>query len=94
MRRLCVSLAVLSLCLLLTGCPADARIKRQSSLLDVKTKVAAEEFKAAATPEAKIKVAETWFETAPKMTQVLDDYLHGRKPTGPKPGTTVPTSPP
>lgn len=96
MRKLSVSLAVLALCLLLTGCPADARIQRQSSLLNVKTKVAAEEFKAAATPEAKVKVAETWFENAPAMTQVLDDYLQGKKPQGPKPGekpATPPTPP-
>jgi hypothetical protein len=85
MRRVAATFAALFLLAFLTGCPADARIKRQASLLNVKTAVASEEFKAAATPEAKVKVAETWFENAPKMTQVLDDYLQGKKPQAPKP---------
>jgi hypothetical protein len=89
-------LLVPPLLFVLTGCPADARIKRQSSLLNVKTKVAADEFKKAVKPEEKLKVAEVWFETAPKMTQVLDDYMQGKKPEGPKPGeksAVTPTPP-
>lgn len=72
------------------GCSKDARIKRQVSLLNVKTQVAAAEYKEAKTPEAKDKVATEYFNTAPKMTQVVEDYMFGREPQEPKP--TPPTT--
>lgn len=72
--------AVLILVVLLAGCEKDARIKRQSSLLNVKTQVTAKEFNEAPTPEKKVEIAKEFFDTAPKMTQVLDDYMAGREP--------------
>jgi hypothetical protein len=72
--------ALITLLVLLTGCPKDERIKRQSSLLNVKTQVTAKEFNDAPTPEKKVEVAKEYFDTAPKMTQVLDDYMAGREP--------------
>lgn len=79
--------AILTLLVLMTGCPKDARIKRQTSLVNVKTQVTAKEFKEAPTPEKKVEIATEFFDTAPKMTQVLDDYMSGREPApAPTPG--------
>lgn len=84
-------LAALLLLGILSGC-IDDRIKRQGSLLNVKTQVTANEFNAAATPAEKLKIAGTYFESAPKMTQIMDDYLQGRKPVNSAPVVT-PTPP-
>jgi hypothetical protein len=65
-----------------SGC-VDDRVKRASSVLNAKTQVANEEFDKATTPEAKIKVANDYFKTAPAMTQVLQDYLTGVDPKKP-----------
>jgi len=73
-------LAIVTVLVLLTGCPKDDRIKRQASLLNVKTQVTAKEYKEAPTPEKKVEIATEFFNTAPKMTQVLDDYMFGREP--------------
>jgi PBP1b-binding outer membrane lipoprotein LpoB len=71
------------LALILTGC-IDDRIKRQSSLLNVKTQVAAKEYKAADTPDKKVAVADEYFRTAPAMTQIMDDYMQGKDPQKPQ----------
>lgn len=71
------------LALVMTGC-IDDRIKRQGSLLNVKTQVAAKEYKAADTPDNKNAVADEYFRTAPAMTQVMDDYLQGKDPQKPQ----------
>ena len=63
----------------LAGC-IDARTKRAANLLNVKTQVAAKEYNAAPTPGEKLKVADEYFRNAGEFTQVLDDYLQGRKP--------------
>jgi len=62
-----------------SGC-IDSRIKRAASLVNVKTTVEAREFEIAKTPEEKLKIAETHFKTLPPLTQVLDDYMQGKKP--------------
>jgi hypothetical protein len=72
--------ALITLLVLMTGCPKDERIKRQSSLLNTKTQVTAKEYEEAPTPEKKVEIATEFFKTAPKMTQVLDDYMFGREP--------------
>lgn len=64
-----------------SGC-IDSRIKRAASLVNTKTQVESAEFQAAKTPEEKMKIAETHFKTMPSLTQVLDDYMQGRKPQG------------
>jgi len=69
---------------LLVGC-VDARIKRAASLANTKTQVEAKEFEVAKTPEEKLAIAKRHFDTLPKFTQVLDDYVNGRKPVGPVP---------
>jgi len=66
----------------MTGC-VDDRVKRASSLSRVKVTVAKEEFKAADTPEKKVKVAEAYFDNAPALLGAVDDYLHGRDPAVP-----------
>lgn len=76
-KRMCVAIVLLAC---LSGCVADARTKRQSSLNSVKVETAAAEFKAAETDKAKIEVASEYFTTAPKQIKVVDDYLHGRQP--------------
>lgn len=63
----------------LTSC-TDARAKRAGSLLKIKTQVAKTEFEQAKTDADKVKVAKEWFDTAPRLTDTLDDYLQGRKP--------------
>ncbi len=77
---------------LLFGCEKDARILRQTSMLNQKTQLAAREFDASKTPDDKIRVAKGYFDTAPKMTQVLDDYMSGKKPADPP--TAAPTPAP
>ena len=72
------------------GCEQDARIKRQASLLNTKTQVVADEYQKADTPAKKQEIADEYFRTTPKMTQVLEDYMFGREP---KPDTTVPPTP-
>jgi hypothetical protein len=67
---------------LLGGC-ADARLKRQASLLNVKTHVARDEYNAAPTPEAKLVVADAYFRNAADMTQIVENGLFGRPPTAP-----------
>jgi len=79
MKRRRLFLLLPLLCLSLSGC-VDDRIKRASSLLNVKTQVAAKEFEAATTPALKAEVAKRYFDNAPTMTQVLEDYMFGRKP--------------
>lgn len=81
--RVHLSFAVLLLSLFLCGCPADSRVKRQASLLNVKTATAAAEFKAAPTDADKVKVADEYFRSAPLMTQVVEDWFFNRKPQGP-----------
>jgi hypothetical protein len=76
-------LSVVLFLVLAAGCGADARAKRASSLNRVKLTVAAKEYKEAATPEAKLKVAEGYFDSAVPLVNVVDDYLHGRKPDVP-----------
>lgn len=66
-------------CLLLSAC-VDGRIKEAASLVNVKTSVTAKEYKAAKTPEEKIKIADEYFDTAPRLTQVLEDHMYGREP--------------
>jgi hypothetical protein len=70
---------------MMSGCEKDARIKREASYVNTVTQVAAKEFKAAPTPTEKAKVAEAFFRRIPKHTQNLEDYLHGKKPSGPSP---------
>lgn len=82
MRKILIP-AILLCCLALTGCPKDARAKRGSSLLRAKTDTAEQELKDAKTPEAKVKVAEDYFETAPGLVNAIDDYMHGREPADP-----------
>jgi hypothetical protein len=76
MRYLLITVLLVSF----SGCETDARIKRQASLLNVKTQVTAEEYRKADTPAKKLEIADEFFRTAPKMTQVLDDYMSGREP--------------
>lgn len=59
-------------------------MKREVSLVNVMTSTAAEEFKKAPTDAAKVKVAQDYFDVAPKHTQVIDDCVFGRKPAVPK----------
>jgi hypothetical protein len=73
-------LFVLVLACCLTGCEKDARAQRASSLSKVKVDVAKAEFKAADTPEKKVKVAEVYFDNAPALIGAVDDYMHGRDP--------------
>jgi len=83
-------LAALALTVLLTGC-VDDRIKRQISLTNTRTQVAAKEFNEAATPEEKVKVADRYINGVPErevpgmkhMTQVADDYFQGKDPKDP-----------
>ena len=58
----------------------DQRTKRASSLANVETQTAKKEYKAAKTPEEKVKVADEYFDTCPDLIQTVDDYLHGREP--------------
>lgn len=69
---------------LLVGC-VDARIRRAASLTNTKTQVEAKEFEAAKTDAEKLAIAKKHFDTLPKFTQVLDDYVNGRKPVSPAP---------
>lgn len=62
-----------------SGC-IDSRIKRAASLVNVKTTVESKEFSDAKTSEEKLKIAENHFKTLSPLTQVLDDYMQGRKP--------------
>ncbi len=73
-------LAAIVCLLLLTGC-VDSRLKRQASLLNIKTNVATSEYKTAATPDAKLAVADEYFRNAADMTQLVEDGIFGRKPT-------------
>jgi len=82
---------VVLLALALAGCSIDDRVKRQGSLLNIKTSVAAKEYKAADTPEKKVVVADEYFRSAPAMTQVLDDYLQGKDPQKPQVDPVSPT---
>ena len=77
---------VAAVLVLAAGC-VDARIKRQASMLNVKTGVATSEFANAKTDADKIKVANNYFLKGPNgepsaqdMTQVLEDYAFGRQP--------------
>ncbi len=70
--------------LLLTGCPKDDRAKRAASLNRVQVETAKKEYEAAPTPEKKDEVAKEYFETAPALIGVVDDYMQGRKPSGPE----------
>lgn len=83
MKRFRLLLA-LPLILMLTGCPRDNRIKRVSSLNRVQVETAKKEFEEAPTPEKKNEIAKEYFETAPDLLGVVDDYMQGRKPSGPE----------
>lgn len=75
-----VHLSLLGVILMISvGC-VDPRIKREISLINVMTSTAAEEFKEAPDDAAKVKVADDFFQVAPKHTKVVDDYIFGRKP--------------
>lgn len=76
-----VELLVIAVIILVScsGC-IDSRIKRAASLVNTKTTVEAKEFENAKTSEEKLKIAENHFKTLPALTQVLDDYMQGRKP--------------
>jgi hypothetical protein len=77
----------------LAGC-VDGRIKQAASLSNVKAQVTAKEYKAAKTPEEKLKIAEEYFNTAPRLTQVVEDYLYGRNvPAAPVKSEVKTTSP-
>jgi len=78
MRKLLIPFVIVG-CLCVVGCQ-DNRVKRGSSLLRVKTETAKKEFNEAETAEAKVKVAEEYFETAPALVNAIDDYVHGRNP--------------
>jgi len=78
-------LVPVALVLVFSGCAKDARIKRAASLSNTKMKVEAAEYWAATTPEKKLEIADHHFRTMPKFTQVVDDYMHGREPSGPTP---------
>jgi len=67
-------------CCLLAGCSSDKRIQRASALSVVKVETSKAEFEAAETPDAKIKVANDYFMTAPVLLRAVDDYTHGRDP--------------
>ena len=71
------------LLIVLPGCTKDARIKRAAALTNTKMQVEAAEYEAAATLEKKKEIADHHFKTMPKFTQVIDDYLQGRKPQEP-----------
>jgi hypothetical protein len=86
-------LSLLLVCFALVGC-IDDRIKRASSVVNAKTQVAAKEFAAAPTDPAKVEVAKRYFDNAPALTQVLDDYLAGRKPAPVVVPASVPASAP
>jgi len=77
-------LFALVLTTILYGC-VDARMRRAASLVNVKTQTDATEFSTVKTDAEKIVVAKRHFESLPKFTQVLDDYCHGKQPTGPIP---------
>lgn len=87
MRKL---FAALFLVVLLTGC-TDARIKRQISLMDVKTHVTAEEFSKAPTDQEKLQIAEKYFNGVPEkrvpgmkhMTTVVNSYFNSKDPEDP-----------
>ncbi len=79
LKLMLIGLAV-SILILLPGC-MDDRIRRQISLLNVKTQTARDEFNAVPTAEEKNNVASTYFNDAPAMTQVLEDYAFKRQPT-------------
>jgi len=83
MKR-CLLLPVLFVLLGTVGC-TDVRIKRQASLLNVETKTAAVELENAKTDAEKVKVAKQFFKVAVPQTQVLEDYMFGREPSGPAP---------
>ena len=70
-----------------TGCGKDARARRAASLNRVQLQTAKKEFEAAPTPVKKNEVAKEYFDTAEPLVGVVDDYMQGRKPSGPKPGT-------
>jgi len=82
--------ALILLACMLGGCAKDARIRRSSSLLNVKTQTATREWNAALTAEEKIKVGEEYFRNAYQFTETLDDYLHGRET---RPPGSVPRGP-
>lgn len=94
MRYLMVFALVLVCC---TSCEQDSRIKRQAALVNTKTQVTADEFNKADTPEKKVSIATEFFRTAPRMTQVLDDYMCGREPapdtSAPAPAAAATTTP-
>jgi hypothetical protein len=84
LRGVCC-LVLLPLACTVGGCGKDARIKRQASYVNTVTQVTAREFNAADTLEEKWRIADTFFKRMPKHTQNLEDYLHGREPSGPSP---------
>ena len=83
MRKL-VTGFLLAVVLVSAGC-TDKRIKRQSAYVNARMQDDNRRFGEAKTLEEKLKVAEEHFRDLPKHTQVLDDYMHKRKPKGPKP---------
>ena len=71
---------LLTVCLCLSSC-VDSRVKREASLLNVKTHVATTEYNQAVTPADKCKVADEYFRDAQDMSQIINDGLLGNKPT-------------
>lgn len=65
--------------LFLVGC-VDARTRRAANLGYTKVKVSSQEYKEAETPEAKIKVADEYFETAEPLMKAVADYVNGVDP--------------
>jgi hypothetical protein len=82
--------AALALVVLLSGC-TDTRVKRQISLMDVKTNVTAEEFNKAPTDQEKIRIADKYFNGAPEksvpgmkhMTSAVNSYFNHKNPEDP-----------
>jgi hypothetical protein len=82
--------AVLTLVVFLSGC-TDARIRRQISLMDVKTQDTVESFNKAPTDAEKVQIADKYLNGTPEkgvpgmkhMTQVVRSYFFSESPKDP-----------
>lgn len=72
-------LPIVFVLLLVSGC-VDSRTRRAANLGYTKVKVSKQEFKDAPTAEAKVKVADEYFETAEPMMKAVADYVNGADP--------------
>lgn len=88
MRKIYMSVLLIIL-LSFTGCEKDDRAKRAASLLNVKTQVAAKEFKAAKDDAERFRVIGEYFQNAGDLTQALEDYMFSREAKS-TPGTSKP----